>query len=171
MKHTQRGYVGIIVLLAIFFLGIAVYMVKRDQRESAHVPPVVERPAVEVVAPAGNDEIRAAADEFAAVAPDINMVESVCVGGFINDGVAKLQEISDTIVMQRIIDPATGERAATQDEAGISCHSSSEKWVLFTALNSADPENEPLHYCVDSLGHKGSFGLDRDNMECLTPGV
>lgn len=171
MKQTQRGYIGIIVLLVVFFLGIAVYLVKKDQREEVPAPDVMQPPVTETVEPAGNDEIRTAADEFATVAPDINMVESVCVGGFINEEVAKLGEISDEIISHRVIDPVTGDRATTQDVAGISCLSSSERWVLFTALNSSDPENEPLYYCVDSTGRKGSLGLDRDNMQCLSPGV
>lgn len=90
-------------------------------------------------------------------------------GGFINERNSELKQISDTIVSMRVIDPQTGDKATTPDEAGISCFSNPQKWVLFVPFNVPDESSQLQYYCVDSTGAQDMLKADSDAMQCVQP--
>jgi hypothetical protein len=166
MNKTQ-GYMGIVVLVVVLILGIGIYMIQNSYREPV-TPVVVDQTPVQVPQPNENDRIIAAVDLFATSAPAIFTNEFVCKGGFINEEVDELKRISDTIVRNRIFDIETMQYAVNQDEAGISCLESGDKWVLFTALNQTSAHGESNYYCADSQGVRGAYGLDTEDTQCVT---
>jgi hypothetical protein len=164
MENTQNKFAALAALAILVILLLVIFLFKPEQPVEA--PVVDETPLPSQVDPALNENIVNALSLFADIAPDINDVEAVCVGGFINDRVAPLKKIADDIVSNRIIDPQTTQHATTQDEAGISCESTSTAWVLFTALNNAGKDNNGKYYCVDSIGAKGKYDINRESVQC-----
>ena len=168
MKKTQ-GYVGIVVLVVVLILGIGIYMIRDGYQ--VPTPPVVVEEQIPVVTPSENDKIIATVDLFATSAPAIFEDNFVCKGGFINEEIDELKSISDTIVRNRIFDFETTQYALNQDEAGISCLESGDRWVLFTALNQTRDGDNTNHYCVDSRGARGAYALDTENTQCFSSGI
>ncbi len=163
--NTVQKYIGIVILFILLILGIGIYMIK----ENHVVPdvPVVTQVPVLTPKPTENDKIIEAVKLFATSAPAIFEENYVCKGGFINEEIDELKRISDTIVRNRIFDPLANQYAINQDEAGISCLESGDKWVLFTALNQSGSGDTSNYYCVDSQGAIGSYAMDTKNTTCL----
>lgn len=92
-------------------------------------------------------------ETFANTKPTV-AAETLCQGGFINPTRSELKKVVNTIIKNR--------SAKNQDEAGITCLSLANTWVLFSALNN----NE--YYCIDSTGTKGKLGFDRKKMTCTS---
>lgn len=162
--NTVQKYIGVVVLFIVLILGIGIYMIKQN-----HV--VLEAPVVALVPvvapkPTENDRIIEAMKLFASSSPALFKDNYVCKGGFINVEIDELKRISDTIVRNRIVDSQAMQYAINQDEAGISCLESGDKWVLFTALNQGGSVDSS-GYCVDSLGAIGPYAIDVKNTTCL----
>ncbi|HEY0908223.1 MAG TPA: hypothetical protein VGE35_02630 [Candidatus Paceibacterota bacterium] len=118
-----------------------------------------------------NQSIKSAMRDFASYAKNNPAIapSDLCRGGFINtDGNPALSDISNRIIENRILREEPREYAQTQDEAGISCLTSTSTWMLFSALNpdKKDGPDAAPHHCVDSTGKSGSYGIDRDNALC-----
>lgn len=164
MENSQNKFAALAFVAILVILAAVAFLFKPEA--SIEAPVVDETPLPSQVDPALNENIVSALSSFTDIAPDINDVEAVCVGGYINDRVAPLKKIADDIVSNRVIDPQTTQYATTQDEAGILCESTSTEWVLFTTLNNAGKDNNGEYYCVDSVGAKGKYDIDREAVQC-----
>lgn len=162
-KHHTIAWVGIVV--TILLIGARVW--RQHQIASEATDPIEAMidsmpQAPETASP--NEKIRFALETFQNAANKNNGgFESLCKGGFINTNKSAYQKIADEIVSNRILNAHPLEFAQTQDEAGITCISSNEHWVLFTALNE---EGNQDYFCVDSASRKGKYGVDREGMKC-----
>lgn len=163
--NTVQKYIGVVVLFVLLVLGVGIYMI--NQYQAVPETPVVTQAPVVTPKPTENDRIIQAVELFATSAPAIFEDNYVCKGGFINDEIDELKRISDTIVRNRLFDAKRKQYALNQDEAGISCLESGDKWVLFTALNQVGKGDNANYYCVDSRGAIGPYAIDTKNTTCL----
>lgn len=123
------------------------------------------RPRGDEGAPAAeNASIVRALESFASLTG--NGAGGLCQGGFINEEVPLAASVARQIVENRLFDPERGQRAVSQDEAGISCLVDGDRWVLFTALNPHPDNDGRDYYCVDSTGASGHLGLEAANVRC-----
>jgi hypothetical protein len=145
-KHFRTGAIalGVVILLAVGVL----LRPRGDEGEPG----------------AENASIIAAAEAFADLTG--NGAGALCSGGFLREEEPLAAAVARRIVENRIVDPRTGQRAATQDEAGITCLAEDPRWAFFTALNEHDGNDGRDYYCVDSAGAEGHLGLDRENVRC-----
>jgi hypothetical protein len=114
---------------------------------------------------AENASIIEAVESFASLTG--NGAAALCSGGFLREDVPLAESVADKIVANRFFDPERGQRATTQDEAGIACLTMGDQWVFFTALNPHEENGGRDYYCADSSGAMGHLGLDRQNVRCV----
>ena len=164
MENSQNKFAAFAFIAILVILVLVAFLFKPEQPVEA--PVIDEKSLPSQVDPALNAKIVSALSSFADIAPDINDVEAVCVGGFINDRILPLKTISEAIVSNRVIDAQVTRYATSQDEARITCESTSTAWVLFTVLNKTGKDNNGEYYCVDSVGAKGKYDIDREAVRC-----
>ena len=114
---------------------------------------------------AENAAIVEAMESFASLTG--NGAQTLCAGGFINEEVPIAASVAARIVENRLFDPERGQRAASQDEAGITCLVEGDRWVLFSALNPHEENEGRDYHCVDSTGASGRYGFDRELVACV----
>lgn len=166
----QKESLGLILLIALIIVGSGMYLYKINFISDVPVGVPEDNQGQAVTrseVSARNVEIQSAMITFQDYG--INNEDDfdyMCTsGGFINERNPELKEISDRIVKNLVIDETTGQFASTPDEAGITCLSNPDTWVLFAPLNGSNGNG---YYCVDSTGAHGVAGFDRDSMACLT---
>jgi len=186
MKNSQKGSVGVIalIIIVIALVGGGVYLYQQDkdkepQTDSGFIArktapygmdgqPTKEY-ADDIRAYSANGEIKMSLQSFWAFVNEHKSIkpQSLCKGGFINTDESGLKNITERIIKNRILNLNPLEYAKTQDEAGITCIVSADKWVLFSALNTHSKNDGKNFYCVDSRGENGNVNFDRDNVQCL----
>lgn len=186
MKNSQKGFVTplLIGIIAILVIGGGIYIynnkkAEKPQTDSGFIPgktstytsdtqPTKEY-ADDVRAYSANVQVKMALQSFWAFANDHKSIklESLCKGGFINTDESRLKDIADRITKSRILNLSPLEYAKNQDEAGITCVSSADKWVLFSVLNTHSTNDGKNFYCVDSSGENGNVNFSRDKIQCL----
>lgn len=161
-KLKRNKYIRNAIIVIILALSFKVLFLQKEKPIDELLFEVPEMPETLSY----NDKIKFAFDTFVLFAKKQSSKSLVCKGGFLNtEKYQTLQEISHTIISNRVINPYPLEFASTQDEAGIICLSSKDKFVLFAPLNE-DEENEPNFWCVDSNLRKGRLEVSRDRIAC-----
>lgn len=159
MNKKRVRYIFLAVVVILVFVFVRIF-----QKPEASIDELLFEIPEMPEALSYNDKIKFAFDSFAMIAKKIDF-EDLCSGGFINEDEKKLKEIASIIVENRMTNPYPLEFAVNQDEAGITCLSNTEKWVLFSALNQED-ESTKNYFCTDSTGRKGYFDVSRERLTC-----
>lgn len=154
-------YIGIVIALMCIVFGIRIFFKAEPTVEELlfDVPEVEEGLSL-------NDKIMFSLDTFKDVSKEMKRgYEGLCKDGVIDTQTKVLKQIADDLVSYRILNPYPLEFATTQQEAGIQCVSSKDRFALSIQLNVND-DGKYYRRCIDVLGQTKQQEVDMQKILC-----
>ncbi len=113
-----------------------------------------------------NEKIEFAFDSFKSVAKEMKKDYSrLCKDGLIDTQKKPLKQIAEHLISYRVLAPYPLEFATTQEEAGIICVASKDRFALSIQLN-LDDNGVTKKLCIDSLGQRKNSEVNQEKIIC-----
>ncbi len=154
-------YIVIVIVCVLGGLGIKALLTEEPTvEELLFEVPQVEESLTE------NEKILFAFDSFKAVAQEMKKDYSgLCKDGLIDTQKKPLEQIAEHLVSYRVLAPYPLEFATTQEEAGITCLASKDRFALSIQLN-IDDGGATKKLCIDSLGQRKNSEINQEKIVC-----